>query len=112
MEPTFRSNNDFYDYVDSTVIEMRQAGLNKEAERLDFLLHKVAWTTSSELFGELGLSILKILDLPNLSPPIRSRLQHCIAGVRVVWPDIGEDPMGLHRRIRLRDEGANGSNSG
>jgi len=108
MEPTFRSNNDFYDYLDSTVIEMLQAGLNKEAERLDFLLHKVAWTTSTELFGELGLSILKILELPNLSPSIRSRLQYCIAAVRVVLPDLGKDRMGLNRRIRLRDEWDNG----
>jgi hypothetical protein len=95
MEPTFRSNNEFYDYVDGTVIEMRQAGLNKEAEHLDFLLHKVAWTTSSELFGELGLSILKILDLPNISPAIHSRLEHCMAGIRIIWPDIGRDPREL-----------------
>jgi len=98
----FRSNQDFYDYVDGTVAEMRRAGLIGEAEQLDNLLHKVAWTTSSELFGEIGLSILRILELPSVSPAIRSRLQQCMAGVRVVWPDMGVDPQELARRTRRK----------
>jgi len=96
MEPTFDSNDDFYKYVDGTIVEMQLAGLNKEAERLEFLLHKCAWTTPTELFGELGLSILKILDLPSVPDPIRSKLQHCIGAVRTVWPDIGRDPRELY----------------
>ncbi len=101
------SPNDFYDYANTTIVEMRLAGMNKEAEHLDFLLHKVAWTTGDELTVELGQAILKFLDWPNLSAPIRSRLQNFLAGIQVIWPGIGGDPMRLHRRIRMRDQKEN-----
>jgi len=82
IEPIFHSNGDFYKYVDGTIAEMRNAGLSKEADRLDALLHKVAWKTRDELFSELGLSIQSILGLPNLAVPARSMLRNCVAAMR------------------------------
>lgn len=95
MEPAFRSNQDFYDYVDGTIAELRASGCDKEADRLDHLLHKVAWTTSSELFGELGLALIQISAQSQLNAAARAKVENCIAGVRLVWPDIGRDPRGL-----------------
>ena len=41
-------------------MSLRDDGLAKDAERLHFLIHKVAWTTGSELLGELGQEITKL----------------------------------------------------
>ena len=47
------SNQDFYNHIDEMVEILRSTELSKSAEKVDFLIHKVAWTTASELFEEL-----------------------------------------------------------
>jgi len=50
---TFASNQQFYDHLDSVVRLLAEGGHGEVAAQIDDLLHGVAWTTSSELFGEL-----------------------------------------------------------
>ncbi len=59
------------------------------AAKLDSLLHKVAWTTGSELLGELGLEILRFQrDHATVTTELRQTLGSCMDAVRRVWPNI------------------------
>ncbi len=49
--------NDGYDCFRQLIQGLRDEGFEKAAGRLDYLLNRVAWTTGSELLGELGLAI-------------------------------------------------------
>jgi hypothetical protein len=51
-------------------------------------LNRVAWTTSSELVGELGAVIRDFeRTQPVVSPSLRSALDQCARIVVRVWPD-------------------------
>jgi hypothetical protein len=61
---------------------LKNDGLVKEAEKINFLLHKVAWTTSSELFGELKNTFSNILTQNSaLSQPAKAKLNLFIAAI-------------------------------
>jgi hypothetical protein len=96
MEPTFHSNGDFYKYVDQTIVEMRNAGLNEEADRLYTLRHKGFWNFRDELFLELGQAIQSILDSTILPATAHSMLEHCIATMRINWPELARDPREIY----------------
>jgi len=53
----FASNDEFYTFVDRIAERLRLHGFTSDAERLHTLIHKVAWTTSTELFGELRIAL-------------------------------------------------------
>lgn len=53
----FASNDEFYAFIDAITERLRKAGFAPDAERLHTLIHKVAWTTSTELFGELRIAL-------------------------------------------------------
>ena len=52
------TSRDGYECFDELIRRLRAAGSSDAARRLDDKLHGTAWTTSSELIGELGLEIL------------------------------------------------------
>jgi hypothetical protein len=93
MPAAFKSNQEFYNYVDTTIGSLRHAGFADDADRLQFLLHKVAWTTSSELFGELGHALLATAEKP-LPPEVGVQVSSCIAGVELIWPNIRQHRAG------------------
>lgn len=68
---------------------MRDEGLSTEADRLYVLLHKVAWTTGSELIGELGQALKKIEKeaLPTISANSAQKIEDCFKMVHRMWPD-------------------------
>jgi len=75
----------FDELIDRLVVEHH----DHAAQRLNTLLHEIAWTTGSELIGELGLEILAFEDsTPNVSPELQMLLSRCMRMVRRVWPDI------------------------
>jgi hypothetical protein len=53
----FASNDEFYAFVDTIAERLRTCRFTSDAERLHTLIHKVAWTTSTELFGELRIAL-------------------------------------------------------
>jgi hypothetical protein len=64
------------------------------ASRIDSLLHS-AWTTGSELIGELGLEILDFEKCGyDLNEQLQSLIDDCMRRVRQVWPDIGHTNAG------------------
>jgi len=56
----FSSNEEFYSFIDTIAQRLRSSGHVPDGERLNTLVHKVAWTTSTELFGELRIALRKI----------------------------------------------------
>lgn len=70
------------------IISLRRDGLSAESDRLNDLIHKVAWTTGSEMIGELGLAVRKIKkEHPKgLSEESKMNIRECLKGVRRIWP--------------------------
>jgi hypothetical protein len=79
-----------YDCFDELIARLRAAGHAGMADNLDSMLHRVAWTTGSELLGELGAEILRFQrSIPSVDPEVQRSLNRCMDMVRRVWPDIG-----------------------
>lgn len=67
---TFASNQEFYDHIDSVTRSLAESGHREFAAQIDHLLHRVAWTTSSELFGELKERFEAFLGSSSTKEPI------------------------------------------
>lgn len=78
-----------YDCFDDLIASLRFDGLSAEADRLHVLLHEVAWTTGSELLGELGQELKKIEEGGTAKPSgeTREKIAECFRMVLRVWPD-------------------------
>lgn len=76
----FESNEDFFDFVRATASHLNELGFCEAREELTRLMNS-AWTTSSELFGEIGLACEKILkrDGKRLPPCLTTDLKRCKA---------------------------------
>jgi hypothetical protein len=78
-----------YSEFGELISKLRAEGHGQVAQRLHSLLHKVAWTTGSELIGELGLEIAKFRrSNPLGSPELQELTRRCMAEVKHVWPNI------------------------
>lgn len=86
----FSSNAEFYAFVDRVAVRLRVEGLVESADRLHALLHQAAWTSSSELIGEVGKAIIAVRGRSDhsVSPELARDLERCLAAVRKVWPDL------------------------
>jgi len=72
------NNKEFYEKVDSLCTHLHQVGLDGEANRINHLLHKVAWTSTSELFKTLESAFNDLLfntDATRLSQEKRDELK-------------------------------------
>ena len=78
-----------YDRFEELIALLRTDGLSDKARKLNTLLHEVAWTTGSELIGELGSEIKRIEKDSSLqmSMVTRNKIDECFQIVRRVWPD-------------------------
>jgi hypothetical protein len=78
-----------YDCFEEFITQLRAEGHAHTADIVHHRLHVVAWTTGSELLGELGAVILKFQrSTPSLSAPLEQSLSRSLEMVRRVWPDI------------------------
>jgi hypothetical protein len=70
---------------------LAQDGLLAEAQELDDLLRRVAWTTGSEFAGEFGLALkkLKAAHWGRMSDRTKQAFKTAAAAVRQVWPKMG-----------------------
>ena len=76
---------------DSLVDGLRRDGLAEAADRLHSLLHATAWTTGSELYGELRLELKRIQQTygKRFRPKTKACFKEAVAAVKKVWPGIG-----------------------
>ena len=68
-KPKLASSDEFPAVIDAIRDKLKSRGFIGEADRLHTLVHQMACTTSSELYGELSLALKKIRgkrrDLPS-----------------------------------------------
>jgi hypothetical protein len=78
-----------YAPFDELIVSLRADGLEKEAEGFHMLIYKVAWTTGSELLGELGQKMKEIeaKEGARLSTGSKMKLNEAFEMVQRVWPD-------------------------
>ena len=83
MKHQFKSNQEFYNHIDLLGARLRAAGAGAEADRLWELIHQVAWTTSTELFGELRNACREIVTARKNELPreILDDLRACIRAI-------------------------------
>ena len=78
-----------YKCFDEVISHLRAEGQDDTADRLHLMLHRTAWTSGSELLGELGLELLKLKrSRDSRSAELNRLIDNCIEMVRRVWPDI------------------------
>lgn len=83
---SYSSNQDFYDHIDEIVDLLRTTSLSNSAEKIHYLLHKVAWTTTSELFGELRNEFHHMLkEKSDISEENREALKNFITTIDDAW---------------------------
>lgn len=82
-----------YEPFEVLIRSLRGDGLQHHADSVDHLLHEVAWTTGSELIGELGQKIKKIKteDSSRLSAETKENMKEGMDMVKAVWPDFPEN---------------------
>ena len=68
---------------------LRASGFVEQAARLEDVL-TTSWTTSSELYGELGLAVLAARrECRPLSAAQKTLIRQCLRQVRTAWPTFG-----------------------
>jgi hypothetical protein len=82
-------NTEPRDPFDDLSAELDRNGLDEASKKIRFLLHDCAWTTSSELYGELGLALRAIRQEHwcELDTEARRAFRLATAAVEAVWPD-------------------------
>jgi hypothetical protein len=81
-----------YEPFEQLIASLRNDGLLKEAERVHQTIHEVAWTTGSELLGELGMAIksMRKESPPGLSDESKKKMREAMRMVKRAWPRFPE----------------------
>lgn len=86
----FTRLDEFYQAIKALIEWLTREGHSEEAQRLDTLMH-TAWTTGSELLGEIML-VLKGMK-GNYSPELRKEIKECYEFAlhhrKILGPGIG-----------------------
>jgi hypothetical protein len=80
---------DFLPWLHEAIERLRTSGWPAEADELDAVTRS-AYTTSSEMLGELGRTILRVERGlgPALPDEIAELLRRCLVEIRRVWPGL------------------------
>ncbi len=76
--------------LDAVIDRLREYGYAGKAEELRGTVHETAWTSGSEMLGEIGLCLLRIQQSLGREPPagVSEGLARCLKVVRKTWPEI------------------------
>jgi hypothetical protein len=87
-------SQDLIDELDAVIDKLMNSGFPAEASELRSMTHETAWTSSSEMLGEIGLWILGIQRslAGELPAEVKKGLARCLKFVRKTWPDIELPP--------------------
>ena len=86
----FSGTDDFYGFIDLLAQRLSDEGLADHAAKLHGLIHDVAWTSGSELLGELGAELERVQELqePHLPTDLVEAVTRSLTFVRQYWPDL------------------------
>ena len=76
MKTRFKTLNEFYPAVDALIERLVAEQHDSEAKRLRSLIHETAWTTGSELLGELMLAFKNMKG--KYSPEVTKEIKECL----------------------------------
>jgi hypothetical protein len=78
---------DFLPWLQEAIERLRTSGWAAEADELDAVARS-AYTTSSEMLGEVGRTIFRVERGlgPALPDEIAELLRRCLVEIRKVWP--------------------------
>lgn len=60
MKTNIKTLNEFYKSINEIIQILKKSDFRDDASKLNLLLNETAWTTSSELIGELMLALQKM----------------------------------------------------
>ncbi len=85
-----KGDDTFPDVLSMAIGGLRAAGFGEDARSLQEIAFETAWTSSSEMVGEIGLAILRIQQRVGGRVPkeVAKSLEFCLRHVRQVWPGI------------------------
>ncbi|MBI4527067.1 MAG: hypothetical protein HY695_24995 [Deltaproteobacteria bacterium] len=86
-KPEFSSNEEFYAFVDLLRDNLAELGFSDAAGELNEILHEIAWTTSSEIFGEIKRALLKVKaeEGHRLPPCLLEDIDVCLRAIELAW---------------------------
>ena len=70
----FRKVDEFYKAINVLIEWLKKEGHPEDAQKLDTIMH-TAWTTSSEVLGEIMLALKSMKS--NYSPELRTEINEC-----------------------------------
>ncbi|HEV8722478.1 MAG TPA: hypothetical protein VGW77_17820 [Candidatus Binatia bacterium] len=76
MKSRFKTLKEFYEVVDALTERLVAEHHDKEAGQLHTLMHEIAWTTGSELLGELTLALKNMNG--KYSPELTGEIDECL----------------------------------
>ncbi len=84
-------NDDLMKTVEGAIRSLDECGCADEAARLRELVHEGAWSSSSEMIGDIGLAIVTIRDYAadRLSDEAASTLHRCTLHVATLQHSVG-----------------------
>jgi hypothetical protein len=73
----YKSLDEFYKAIDNLIEKLSASGFNDEAGKINSLMHETAWTTGSELLGELSLALKSMKQ--KYPKEISDEIKECLA---------------------------------
>jgi hypothetical protein len=79
MQKTSKYKNleDYYKAIDNLIEKLNAAGFMDEAGKINSLMHETAWTTGSELIGELSIALRTMKQ--GYPKEISDEIKECLA---------------------------------
>ncbi len=83
----FNSNEDFYKFINILSNKLMESEFLEAGEKLKTILHKEFWTTSSEIFGEIKIVLLKLKNCENQNLPqdLTKDINICLETIEDTW---------------------------
>ncbi len=85
-----QSGDDFLEVLSQAIDRLRAAGFEEDARNLRDVAFETAWTSSSEMIGEIALAIFRVQQRARgrLPKEVAKALDLCMHHVKGVWPGI------------------------
>jgi hypothetical protein len=75
---SYESGQKIYVRIDRLAEKLRELESVELADKLNFMIHKVSWTSSSELFSELLNILESVLNNVSSMPEIENEVQEIV----------------------------------
>lgn len=75
MKTNIKTLNEFYKSINEIIGSLKASGFSEDASKLNLLLNETAWTTSSELIGEIMLALKTMKD--NYKKDLDKQINDC-----------------------------------